>query len=270
MLTDSHALTDSHVHLDLEEFADDLPAVLARSRAVGVGRWIVPAIASRHWDRLVALHAAQPGVFYALGLHPWFLAEESPQALETLACRLAARPEGLVAIGECGLDGAIALPLAEQLPWFERHLQLACELKLPLIVHCRRCYNEVLALLGRYRPPAGGVLHGFAGSRQQGEQLWALGFRLGVGGVISYERAQKTRRAVAQLPVQALLLETDGPSMPLAGAQGERNEPWRVSEVLAILAQLRQQPVEVLMPQLEANVEALFFRDRSARNGSIA
>ena len=89
MLTDSDALTDSHVHLDLEEFAADLPAVLARSRAVGVGRWIVPAIASRHWDRLVALHAAQPGVFYALGLHPWFLAEESPQALETLACWLA-------------------------------------------------------------------------------------------------------------------------------------------------------------------------------------
>ena len=70
MLTDSCALTDSHVHLDLEEFAEDLPAVLARSRAVGVGRWIVPAIASRHWDRLAALHAAQPGIFYALGLHP--------------------------------------------------------------------------------------------------------------------------------------------------------------------------------------------------------
>lgn len=94
-------------------------------------------------------------MFYALGT--WFLAGVA-QALEALARRLAARPEGLVAIGECGLDSAIALPLAEQLPWFERHLQLACELKLPLIVHCRRCYNEVLALLARYRPPAGGVV----------------------------------------------------------------------------------------------------------------
>jgi TatD DNase family protein len=262
MLTDSHALTDSHVHLDLDEFAADLPAVLAHSRAVGVMRWIVPAIASRHWDRLAALQAAQPGVFYALGLHPWFLADESPQALEVLARRLEARPEGLVAVGECGLDGAIEGSLAQQLPWFERQIQLACELNLPLIVHCRRCYNEVLALLSRYRPPAGGVLHGFAGSRQQAEQFWALGFRLGVGGVITYERAQKTRRAVAQLPVQALLLETDAPSMPLSGAQGMRNEPWRVTEVLTVLAQLRQQPVEELIPQLESNVESLFFRPR--------
>ena len=252
-------LTDTHVHLDLDEFAADLPEVLRRSQAVGVARWIVPAIRSALWPRLAALHDEIPGLSYALGLHPWLVGDEAESALDTLAQRLRQRPAGLVAVGECGLDGAIELPLARQLPWFERQIQLADECNLPLIVHCRRCYNEVLALLSRYRPRAGGVLHGFSGSRQQAQQFWALGFYLGIGGTISYERAQKTRRAVATLPLEALLLETDSPSMPLAGYQGERNEPARLIEVLQQLAALRQQPVETVMAGLEANVERLFF-----------
>ena len=252
-------LTDTHVHLDLDEFAADLPEVLRRSQALGVSRWIVPAISSTHWPRLTALHETTPGLSYALGVHPWFVGDESESALETLAQLLRQRPAGLVAVGECGLDGAIDVPLARQLPWFERQIQLADECNLPLIVHARRCYNEVLALLSRYRPRAGGVLHGFSGSRQQAQQFWALGFYLGIGGTISYERAQKTRRAVAALPLEALLLETDSPSMPLAGYQGERNEPARLIEVLQQLAALRQQPVEALTAGLEANVERLFF-----------
>ncbi len=252
-------LTDTHVHLDLDEFAADLPEVLRRSQALGVSRWIVPAIASAHWPRLAALHETIPGLSYALGLHPWFVGDEAESALETLAQLLRQRPAGLVAVGECGLDGAIEVPLARQLPWFERQIQLADECNLPLIVHCRRCYNEVLALLSRHRPRAGGVLHGFSGSRQQAQQFWALGFYLGIGGTITYERAQKTRRAVAALPLEALLLETDGPSMPLANYQGERNEPARLIDVLQQLAALRQQPVEALTAGLEANVERLFF-----------
>lgn len=252
-------LTDTHVHLDLDEFAADLPEVLCRSQAVGVARWIVPAIRSAHWPRLATLHGEQPSAFYALGLHPWFVGDESELALERLAQLLRQRPTGLVAVGECGLDGAIEMPLAQQLPWFERQIQLADECNLPLIVHARRCYNEVLALLSRHRPRAGGVLHGFSGSRQQAQQFWALGFYLGIGGTITYERAQKTQRAVAGLPLEALLLETDGPSMPLAGYQGERNEPARLVEVLHQLAALRQQPIETLMAGLEANVERLFF-----------
>ena len=252
-------LTDTHVHLDLDEFAADLPEVLRRSQVVGVSRWIVPAIASAHWPRLTSLHGEHPSAFYALGLHPWFLVDESEQALERLAQLLRQRPAGLVAVGECGLDGAIEVPLAQQLPWFERQIQLADEFNLPLIVHCRRCYNEVLALLSRHRPRAGGVLHGFSGSRQQAEQFWALGFYLGIGGTITYERAQKTRRAVAALPLEALLLETDSPSMPLADYQGQRNEPARLVAVLHQLAELRQQPIETLTAGLEANVERLFF-----------
>lgn len=251
-------LTDTHVHLDLEEYAADLPQVLARSRAAGVGRWIVPAIASAHWPQLRELHQQHPALYYALGLHPWFLQAEPETALAQLEQWLRAAPEGLVAVGECGLDGAIEVPMVRQQHYLERQLQLACELRLPLILHCRRAHNELLALLGRYRPPRGGVIHGFSGSRQQAEHYWALGFHLGVGGVITYERAQKSRRAIAAMPVAALLLETDGPTMPLSGYQGERNEPARVAQVLSALAQLRNEPEAELATQIEQNVARLF------------
>ena len=251
-------LTDTHVHLDLDEFAADLPEVLSRSRAQGVSRWIVPAIASAHWPRLATLHGEHPTAFYALGLHPWFLGDESEQALERLAQLLRQRPAGLVAVGECGLDGAIEVPLAQQLPWFERQIQLADEFNLPLIVHCRRCYNEVLALLSRHRPRAGGVLHGFSGSRQQAEQFWALGFYLGIGGTITYERAQKTRRAVAALPLEALLLETDAPDMPLNGFQGQPNRPEQAARVFDVLCELRPEPAEAIAEALYHNTTTLF------------
>ena len=251
-------LTDTHVHLDQSEYAADLPQVLARSRAAGVTRWIVPAIASRDWAGLPGLAATHSGLYFALGLHPWFLDTEPESALVELATLLRLAPEGLVAIGECGLDGAIAVPMALQRHYLERQLQLACELKLPLILHCRRSHNELLALLGCYRPARGGVIHGFSGSRQQAEQYWALGFHLGVGGVITYERAQKSRRAIAALPLTALLLETDGPTMPLCGYQGERNEPARVAQVLAELVRLRCEPEAELAAQIERNVARLF------------
>ena len=251
-------LTDSHVHLDLAEYAADLPLVLARSRAAGVRRWIVPAIDSTHWPHLLELHRQQPALYYALGLHPWFLQAEPESALLQLESLLRSSPEGLVAIGECGLDGAIEVPMTLQLHYLERQLQLACELDLPLILHCRRAHNELLALLGRHRPARGGVIHGFSGSRQQAEHYWALGFHLGVGGVITYERAQKSRKAIAAMPLAALLLETDGPTMPLNGYQGERNEPARVAQVLSALAQLRDEPEGELAAQIERNVARLF------------
>ena len=251
-------LTDTHVHLDQIEYAADLPLVLARSRDAGVARWIVPAIASAQWSALPALHQQHSGLYYALGLHPWFLLAEEEAALEQLERWLASAPPGLVAIGECGLDARIEVPMDLQLRFLEAQLELAKQFTLPLILHSRGTHNELLALLGRYRPARGGVIHGFSGSRQQAEQYWALGFHLGVGGVITYERAQKSRRAIAALPLTALLLETDGPTMPLCGYQGERNEPARVAQVLAELARLRCEPEAELAAQIERNVARLF------------
>ena len=252
-------LTDTHIHLDQSEYAADLPRVLARSRAAGVVRWIVPTIASAQWAALPELHQQHSGLFYALGLHPWFLLAEEEAALGQLARLLASSPAGLVAIGECGLDGRIEVPMALQMRYLEAQLELAKQFNLPLILHSRGTHNELLALLTRHRPPAGGVIHAFSGSRQQAEQFWQLGFYLGIGGAITYPRAAKTRQAVAVLPEASLLLETDGPTMPLCGFQGQRNEPCRVAEVLVELASLRGIEPEKLAENIEQNVKHLFF-----------
>jgi len=252
-------LTDTHVHLGMPEYAADLPAVLARSRSAGVARWIVPAIDSAGWAALPALHRQHAGLFYALGLHPWFLQAEEEDVFSRLETLLQRAPPGLVAIGECGLDAVVEVPMARQLAMLERQLDLACRYRLPVILHSRRTHNELLALLTRYRLPRGAVLHAFAGSRQQGEQFINAGCYLGIGGVITYLRADKTRKAVAALPQAALLLETDGPTMPLSGRQGSRNEPAFLPEVLTELAALRRQSAHELAAALEANVARCFF-----------
>ncbi|WP_024871383.1 TatD family hydrolase [Tolumonas lignilytica] len=251
-------LTDTHIHLDLSEYAADLPQVLARSRAVGVTRWLVPAIGSSYWSGLPLLHQQYPQLYYALGLHPWFLAQETESVLAELEAHIQQRPAGLVAIGECGLDGAVDVPMTLQITYLEKQLALASQYQLPVILHCRKAYNELLQTVKRFDLPRGGVWHAFSGSRQQAEQFIALGFMLGIGGVITYERAEKTRKALTKLPVESFLLETDGPTMPLSGRQGARNEPAYLPEILQVLADLRNVSPEELNQQIELNAEKMF------------
>lgn len=251
-------LTDTHIHLDLKEYADDLPLVLMRSENQGVSRWIVPAISSANWARLPVLHQQYPNLYYAFGLHPWFLANETDQALIELELLLQQRPAGLVAIGECGLDGAIEVPMSLQITMLEKQLALASEYQLPVILHSRKAHNELLRIVKKFKLPPGGVWHAFSGSRQQAEQFIELGFMLGIGGVITYPRAEKTRKAVAKLPVESLLLETDGPTMPLFQRQGARNEPAYIPEVLMELSMLKQMSPDMLGEAIERNVEKMF------------
>ena len=251
-------LTDTHIHLDLKEYADDLPLVLTRSKTQGVSRWIVPAISSANWARLPVLHQQYSNLYYAFGLHPWFLANETEQAFTELELLLQQRPAGLVAIGECGLDGAIAVPMSLQISMLEKQLALASHYQLPVILHSRKAHNELLRIVKQFTLPRGGVWHAFSGSRQQAEQFIELGFMLGIGGVITYPRAEKTRKAVAKLPVESLLLETDGPTMPLFQRQGARNEPAYIPEVLAELSLLRQTSPDELADAIERNVEKMF------------
>ncbi|MBY5921885.1 TatD family hydrolase [Ferrimonas balearica] len=252
-------LIDSHCHLDLPAFDEDRDAVLTRAKKGGVGALIVPAVDRHNWDAVTALAGQRQGVRIgtALGLHPCFT--HQAEDIEALAERLASQPE-LVAVGECGLDAVSgAAPMPEQLRLCEAQLALARQHQLPVILHVRKAHNEMLTLLARHPLLAGGVVHGFSGSLVQAQQYWRRGFHLGVGGVITYPRANKTRQALAQVPVEALLLETDSPDMPLNGYQGQRNEPARVASVLTVLAELRQCDAPALGHQLTLNAERLFF-----------
>lgn len=251
-------LTDTHIHLQMTDYAPDLAEVIQRSQSVGVRRWVVPSIGSGCWSRLLELHRQYPALYYAFGFHPWFLSREDKSCFRKLEQILSLQPEGLVAVGECGLDKEIDTPFELQLEFLDVQLQLARHYNLPVILHCRKAFNELLQRLKHAQLPRGGIWHAFSGSIQQAEVMIELGFKIGVGGVITYPRAQKTRDAVAKLPVSALVLETDGPTMPLSGYQGQRNEPARVLQVLAELAVLRHCEMAPLSRAIRANTDAIF------------
>ncbi|AEY00764.1 TatD-like deoxyribonuclease [Oceanimonas sp. GK1] len=250
-------LTDTHCHFDFTAFADDRAGHWQRAQAAGVHRLVIPGVEERQWPGLPALCDTLAGTRYALGLHPWWVEGASAQWQPRLVAALNAADERCVAIGETGLDMACKLPLAEQEDALVFQLKLACERGLPVIMHSHKAHDRLLKWLRRFTP-VGGVVHGFAGSLQQAEAFWKLGIHLGIGGTITYERAQKTRNTVAAMPLEALVLETDAPDMPLCGFQGQPNHPERLPLVLQALAELRREPVAQLATALEANAGRLF------------
>lgn len=249
-------LVDSHCHIDVAAFHPDRDAVLARARRAGVRRIVVPAIAAAGWDTLEAICRRHPGLFPAYGLHPMFLGQHRRQHLDALAGRLDG--PGVVAVGECGLDHFVPeLDRTLQLRFFEAQLQLARDTGLPVIVHARRAVDEVTAAIRRVGGLRG-VVHSFSGSQQQARTLWDLGFLVGLGGPVTWPRAQRLRRLAASMPLEFLLLETDAPDQPGAGHRGERNEPAHLPAVLEVIAGLRGEDPVAVARATTANAERLF------------
>lgn len=255
-------LVDSHCHLDVAEFDADRGDVLARARAAGVTRQVVPAIGAAGFARLRDLCRAESGLYPAYGLHPMYLAQHRPEHLDELAAWI--ERERPVAVGECGLDFYIEGFDAEtQRGYFRRQLELAREFGLPVVLHARRAVDEVIATL-RSVGTLSGVVHSFSGSMEQAHQLWTMGFCIGLGGPITYPRAQRLRGLVAAMPLEFLLLETDSPDQPLLGHQGRRNEPSLLTEVCACAAALRQVDSEEIAAATTRNAERLFSIERSS------
>lgn len=253
-------LVDSHSHFDVPEFDRDRAAALERARARGVLRQIVPAIAASGFDKLRAVCRAQSGLFPAYGLHPLLLAEHRPEHLVELGDWL--EHEQPCAVGECGLDFYVdGLDPDAQRGYFDRQLELARDFGLPAIIHARRAVDDVIQAVRRIGAGLGGVVHSFSGSLEQARQLWKLGFLLGFGGPITYPRASRLRRIVAEMPLEFLLLETDSPDQPLHGHQGRRNEPALLADVCACAAQLRRADPDVIAAATTRNAERLFGLD---------
>lgn len=238
-------LVDSHCHLDFPDFNTDLIEVLNRARQNGVQHMLVPGVGVDNWSAVLKLAKLHKGVYPALGIHPYFLADFDMSHIQILEDYLATE-KSIVAVGEFGLDKMVNYPFEQQLHICKQQLLLAKRYDLPVILHCRKAHNELIQLLQQVGLSRGGVIHGFSGSTQLGMQYIKLGFKLGIGGVITYPRAAKTRKAVSELPLSSLLLETDSPDMPIMGYQGERNEPANIKKVLYSLAELRKEPEEVI------------------------
>lgn len=250
---------DTHCHFDFPPFTGDEEASIQRAAAVGVSQIIIPATESDNFPRVLALAERFSPLYAAVGLHPIVVERHSDESLARLEAAIALKPAKLVAVGEIGLD------LYRENPQFERQqylldeqLRLAKRYDLPVILHSRRTHDKLALHLKRHNLPRTGVVHGFAGSLQQAERFVQLGYKIGVGGTISYPRASKTRDVMAQLPLSSLILETDAPDMPLNGYQGQPNRPERIADVFMHLCSLRNEPPEEIAAALLENTHALF------------
>lgn len=255
----SFQFIDTHCHFDFPPFADDAEGSLAKAAAAGVQKIIVPATEASRFERVLSLAANYSSLYAALGLHPIVIEKHTEESLELLAEQIASKPQKLVAIGEIGLDLYREDPQFErQVSFLEAQFKLAKRFDLPVILHSRRTHDKLAMLLKRHNLPRTGVVHGFSGSFQQAERFVQLGYNIGVGGTITYPRASKTRDVMAQLPLSALLLETDAPDMPLNGYQGQPNRPERAACVFECLCELRSESPDEIAETLTGNTLKLF------------
>ena len=255
-------LIDSHCHFDFPPFKDNELFYLEKARSVGVKKLIIPSVNSSNWETVERLSHQYPELYYALGIHPQFLTEndeDDVKKLEVLLANKANKANKCVAIGECGLDfWNQEYDKKHQMNVFKMQCKLAVKYGLPLIIHSRKSHDVVLKILREIKPLKGGVIHGFSGSTQQAEAFIKLGFFIGVGGVISYDRSMKTKRTISELPLEWLMLETDAPDMPLSGFQGTPNSPDKVSNILECLILIRKEPRETIANAVYRNANHLF------------
>ena len=251
---------DSHTHLDFSEFDSDRNRVIDRASKIGVSKIIISATVESGWQNLEEVVLKyQPQCYSAYGLHPMFMAEHKAKHLDVLPEYL--QKEHVVAVGEIGLDYFIPNPDKQaQLDLFVAQLEIASEMKLPVIIHARKSLDIVLKHLRRF-PNLCGSIHSFSGSEQQAKQLIDLGFYLGFGGPITYTRATKLQRLVKTLPLESILLETDSPDQPGASHYGERNEPAFLPEVAEIIAKLRSITLAEVAKTTSQNANNLFGFD---------
>jgi TatD DNase family protein len=253
---------DTHCHLDKGEFDADRDAVLARARAAGVTEVVVPAVGPDGWDRLAAWARATPGVHFGLGIHPQLLPDLDPRGDDRRLADLEAALSrgGAVGVGECGLDAPSAeagAPLDRQRAVLAAHLALARRFRLPVMLHCLRAHDALLALLADEPLPRGGVLHSYSGSAEQVRAYAALGLHFSFAGPVTYERARKPLAAARAVPPERLLLETDAPDQTPRPRRG-RNEPAFLPAIAGALAAALGLAVAEVDARTTANARALF------------
>lgn len=250
-------LIDTHSHLDTHHFAHDFQDVLTRSRKKGVIAQILPGVRRAWWPHLLELCRTEKGLYGAPGLHPLYLNHHKLEDLELLAA-LAASGQ-IIAIGEIGLDyyhkGS---PQKAQTDLFVAQLGIAEKHHLPVLLHVRKAHDQVQSILRRKRFSFGGIVHAFSGSLQQAEHYIKLGFKIAIGGTITYDRATRIRTVAQKLPLEAIVLETDAPDIPPAPYHGERNSPEYLPIILESLARLRSETAIQLAAATTANVSSLF------------
>ncbi|MDR6214492.1 TatD DNase family protein [Paracidovorax wautersii] len=269
------AWIDTHCHLDeFEAHAGRayVDGVRDAARGAGVRHCVLPAVELANLEAVRTL-AHRHGDSYALGIHPLFTGRAGDGDVQVLEQALATHRDDprLVAIGEIGLDYFVpGLDAARQERFYRAQLQLARRFDLPVILHVRRSSDKLLKAL-RELPVRGGIAHAFNGSQQQAEAFIAMGFKLGFGGAVTFDRALQLRRLAQALPLSSLVMETDAPDIPPhwlyvtaadreAGTPQARNTPGELPRIAAVVAELRGMPVQELAEATHANACAALPR----------
>ncbi len=253
---------DTHCHLDAAEFDGDRDDVARAAQCAGVARIVIPAVGRANFAVVRALAHRQPGGAYALGIHPLFTPRAEESDLDALSAEIEASlaDPRFVGIGEIGLDYFVP-GLDDDRQWFfyERQLKLAREFDLPVICHVRKSQDKVLKGL-RSIGVKKGIAHAFNGSFQQAHAFIDQGMRLGFGGNVTFERARQIRRLAVDLPLEAIVVETDAPDIAPAWRYKERNTPDQTARIGAVLAELRGIGVDQVALGTTANAYAALPR----------
>jgi len=244
-------MIDSHCHLNHDCFSEDLEHVVQRAKQVGVTDFILAGVQSSQWVRQVQLKKEYSNMHYAIGIHPWFSDKHSDADLDKLKTLL---PQA-IAIGECGLDFSPNKPSHDiQMHFFQAQLTLAKRHQKPLIIHAVKASDIALKTVSSYQGLRG-VVHGFSGSVQQANNWIDIGFYIGIGTRILHSNAKKVHALACQLPLNALLLETDSPD---GLSKHERNEPANLIKVAQMLATIRHESLETVLSTCNKNTKELF------------
>lgn len=252
---------DTHTHLDyLAEMLSLTPLqLLENARASGVEKMLIVAVAADNFARVIeTAQADDKRLVYGLGLHPLYIAQHQHADLDLLESYLRQAAPNCTAVAEIGLEKAVEAVCTEalwqkQCEFLEAQLSLAKRYRLPVNLHSRKSHDILAKFLKQAQLPQTGVVHGFAGSFDQAKRFVDLGYKIGVGGTITYARANKSREAIRRLPLESLLLETDSPDMPVYGFQGQPNRSERLLNTFQALCELRHEAPEIIAETIWQN-----------------
>ncbi|MCP4198089.1 MAG: TatD family hydrolase [Proteobacteria bacterium] len=249
---------DTHCHLNFPPLAGGLPAILQRARARGVTRVVVPAYDRASWDVVIDIAARHEKLYPALGLHPWV----ADEAIDFQELEAYLKKNDAVAVGEIGLDfKVVSVGRERQIEALNRQLEMAVRLDLPVLLHCRGAFQELLAILDTYRGRLKGVVHAFSRGPELAKMFVDRNMHVAFGGAVTREGAKRARRSAIAVPSNRLLLETDAPSIGLDGVEPENVEPHHVADIASALAELRGETVEKVARSTSENARDLFRLD---------
>jgi TatD DNase family protein len=246
---------DTHCHLDDPSLFDRLPEVIENARLAGIYRFVIPGVGPDGWGKIASLADAERGIFPAFGLHPM----NAGLYHERLLTELSRYAEGAVAIAEIGLDYLLTeIPRERQLQAFRGQLRLAVDMGLPVLIHCRRAFQDLLRILREEETEkVGGIMHAFSGSPEVARECIRMGFAISVAGPVTYLNAVRPLELVRSIPLEHLVLETDAPDMTPEPFRGKPNEPAYLVETAKKVAEIKGVCLEEVAAVTTGNTERL-------------